>query len=513
MEIKWKIAIFIGIVLILIIGGFFMFNKEDILFRYLNPLNLLGVVSASESLGVCDTLSTANIVFVLNTSISNSGATCLTISAQNITIDCNGFNITGDNTGSSTAGILSNQFNTTIKNCTITGYNQSIRFNSGATYGLIQSNNLTTYRGTSGAGAGGAGVYLASGANFNVINNNYMNATTNVGLAIEGNNNTITNNSINAIAFYALTLSSTANHNHLQNNTCYSLNNNAYRLEQSASNNFMINESATSGTSTSLSLRGGTGSSRVKNNTFINFNITAGVSNDDAVSINRNDANNTIKDSTFNASGTGRGMGLWLSETGNLIYNNTFINRDGTGTHILINGSSYNNTFFGNNFTIATTYINNSNGTNYFNSTEGNAYPNVINLTINITGTSSSTYYPTLYIGTAGADYPYNSTNSGGKLLCNTNQSDCGDYAPLTPTSVGEPPANTCTYTSGNWEVTCSDNCNISTNVVGDGSNLYLTGIGRFLVYADISGFNDIIKDNSCELIKDKDSTISVIGG
>ncbi len=444
-----------------------MINKRKYIFAGI-MLGLIGFIllnlyfiSASSALGNCDTISTANTVFVLNTSISNSGATCLTISAQNITIDCNGFNITGDNTGSSTAGILSNQFNTTVKNCIITGYNHSIRFNSGATYGLIQSNNLTTYIGTSGSGSAGAGVYLAAGANFNIINNNYMNATTNDGLSVESNNNTITNNSLNAIAFYGLILSSTANHNHLQNNTVYSLNNNAYRLDLSASNNFMINETATSGTSTSLVLRAGTGSSRVNNNTLINFNVTAGVSNDDAVSLNRGVVNNTIRDSTFNASGTGRGIALILSETGNLIYNNTFINRAGTGTHVWINGSSYNNTFFGNNFTTATTYVNNSNGTNYFNSTEGNAYPNVINLTINITGTSASTYYPTLYIGTGGADYPFNSTNSGGKLLCNTNQSDCGDYAPLTPTLGGETPpaAYYCTPigNSTNWSWTCGD--------------------------------------------------------
>ncbi len=99
-----------------------MINKRKYIFAGI-MLGLIGFIllnlyfiSASSALGNCDTISTANTVFVLNTSISNSGATCLTISAQNITIDCNGFNITGDNTGSSTAGILSNQFNTTIRN-------------------------------------------------------------------------------------------------------------------------------------------------------------------------------------------------------------------------------------------------------------------------------------------------------------------------------------------------------------------------------------------------------------
>ena len=60
-----------------------------------------------------------------------------------------------------------------------------------------------------------------------------------------------------------------------------------------------------------------------------------------------------------------------------------------------------------------------------------------------------------------------------------------GDGITYVPTAV-----DTCTYAgSGNWEVDCSDNCTISSNVVGDGSNFSVIGTGYFLMTANISDF------------------------
>lgn len=51
-------------------------------------------------------------------------------------------------------------------------------------------------------------------------------------------------------------------------------------------------------------------------------------------------------------------------------------------------------------------------------------------------------------------------------------------------------PTNTCTYTSGNWNVVCSDNCTISTNTNLANNNITITGSGgRFLMNANITGF------------------------
>ncbi|MCX6746654.1 MAG: SBBP repeat-containing protein [Candidatus Pacearchaeota archaeon] len=49
--------------------------------------------------------------------------------------------------------------------------------------------------------------------------------------------------------------------------------------------------------------------------------------------------------------------------------------------------------------------------------------------------------------------------------------------------------ANTCTYTSGNWEVNCVDNCVISSNVNGGAKNLTMNGTGTFTLDANITNF------------------------
>jgi len=49
--------------------------------------------------------------------------------------------------------------------------------------------------------------------------------------------------------------------------------------------------------------------------------------------------------------------------------------------------------------------------------------------------------------------------------------------------------SDSCTYSSGNWIINCEDNCTITTNVNGDGSNFSANGIGFFSIQANISGF------------------------
>ena len=61
--------------------------------------------------------------------------------------------------------------------------------------------------------------------------------------------------------------------------------------------------------------------------------------------------------------------------------------------------------------------------------------------------------------------------------------------------------ADTCTYTSGNWGVTCSDNCSITSNVNLGGNNLTLSNNnGYFEINANISNFDKIIKYDLCEI-------------
>jgi len=66
-------------------------------------------------------------------------------------------------------------------------------------------------------------------------------------------------------------------------------------------------------------------------------------------------------------------------------------------------------------------------------------------------------------------------------------------------TEESAPPTDTCTYSSGNWNVNCSDNCTITSDVTGDtGSNLSISGTGKFIMDADISGFTKYHIDGNC---------------
>lgn len=96
----------------------------------------------------------------------------------------------------------------------------------------------------------------------------------------------------------------------------------------------------------------------------------------------------------------------------------------------------------------------------------------------------------------------YDSASCGGgvSMGINTDKSEqtTASLRPVWYLEYTVAPPDTCTYTSGDWNVECSDNCTISTDVVGDGSNLNIGGdAGSFNLDAEIKGFN-IIHTNNC---------------
>lgn len=67
--------------------------------------------------------------------------------------------------------------------------------------------------------------------------------------------------------------------------------------------------------------------------------------------------------------------------------------------------------------------------------------------------------------------------------------------------TIQSPPTDSCTYSgSGNWVVDCSDGCNISSEVVGDGSDLQITGTGTFSTTADIRSFKKVYVIGNCKV-------------
>ena len=126
-----------------------------------------------------DTLSTPNTYNVMNASCSIDWATAFTIAAQNVTLDCKGFSMTGNN-ASSPNGIYSNEFNTTIENCDIVDFKTAIYLDA------TSSNSITFCNIT------GAQFPISGAANNNtLISNNRLIGTPglsiNVGIELDDN--------------------------------------------------------------------------------------------------------------------------------------------------------------------------------------------------------------------------------------------------------------------------------------------------------------------------------------
>jgi hypothetical protein len=220
--------------------------------------------------------------------------------------------------------------------------------------------------------------------------------------------------------------------------------------------------------------------SGASSNTITNSQISGNNSTYGALWISSTSTNNTIANSTINGLGATRAVTLQNgNNTGNLLINNTILNAT-TLLYLDVNASS--NTFCLNNFSSIgnpTAYVNDTNGSNYYNctyggisQTQGNIYANVMNGSIIVKGTNNSSISE-YYIGDCGA-VPYSNTTSGGKFSCNFV--GCGDYAPLTnATGV----CSSCIYSgTGNWTIELTDNCNITSSVNCGANYLIYNGTG-----------------------------------
>ncbi len=58
---------------------------------------------------------------------------------------------------------------------------------------------------------------------------------------------------------------------------------------------------------------------------------------------------------------------------------------------------------------------------------------------------------------------------------------------------------DTCTYTSGDWNVDCADDCLIESPVIGDGSDFFASGSGTFTMTTDVSGFANYYLLDNCD--------------
>ena len=438
-----------------------------------------GTLVVNASVSACGSLPGAGALYTLNQSVSINGSTCFTVAAANVTLDCNGFSITGNNSAS-TNGIYSHQYNTTIRNCNIYNFSSAV-YLAGATYNTvanttgscslsqclvanlgedwltIANSSFTSTYNVSGY------AYSISGTNVTIINSTangynggfvtgsrnilfegcFANSSNGNGFWISGTSSNITIRNSQA---YGLTagyyFTATASNSTIINSTAsgalygvYVLASNPnisiinstlsatqYAVLTASNNMSVINNILSATTLAGIRMRNGTGS-LVANNTIT---VTSG----DAIALDGIITNNaTFANNTLSAT-TGRAIYITLASQRNLFINNTL--RSNSGILSYVDALPNSNTFCLNNFTNTNaTYLSDLNGSNFYNCTyagknQGNIWANVMNGSVQVTGTVNASILG-LYIGTT---LNYTDSTSLGKFSCIF--SGCGDFAPLT---------------------------------------------------------------------------------
>ena len=121
---------------------------------------------------VCDSLSTPNGVYNMTKNLTASSGTCITIAANNVTLDCKGFTINYAPSANG-FGVDINSYNlTTVKNCIITQVNPAESDAPGiylnASIGSLILNNTIT---VSGSGFTSYGIILEGTNSSSVVSN------------------------------------------------------------------------------------------------------------------------------------------------------------------------------------------------------------------------------------------------------------------------------------------------------------------------------------------------------
>ncbi|MDP3027172.1 MAG: LamG-like jellyroll fold domain-containing protein, partial [Nanoarchaeota archaeon] len=255
----------------------------------------------------CGNLNIPNTIYNLTQNVSSTG-TCFNVTANNVTLNCNGYEINYSSDGGNYEyGIYSNQNFTTIKNCRIkeglTGgdYDYAIYFN-GTKNGTINNNTITT------SGSRGYGILLYSSSNSNTLSSNNITTSGSSGFGIRldssSNFNTLSNNIIttsytNGWGIYL----SSSSANTLSNNTITTSGITGYGiyLSSSSANTLSNNTITTSGSN-------GFGiwlQSSSNNNSFSGMNIKTNNAAGYGIYIADTNHNFTISDSVLNSSYAG----------------------------------------------------------------------------------------------------------------------------------------------------------------------------------------------------------------
>jgi hypothetical protein len=181
--------------------------------------------ASSFLLSACTTLNTAHQEYNLTVNVSGAN-TCMTISANNVTLNCKGFGIEyGTSASASNYGVIIQNYNETkIKDCIINetndgGTSRHGIYINGGNHSVIQNNTINTIR-------SGSVPISIDGSTDGAINNTVTNNTLNASVSSSGPeitgigamNNTFQYNQIEAATGYGIVLQTSASYNLLESN-------------------------------------------------------------------------------------------------------------------------------------------------------------------------------------------------------------------------------------------------------------------------------------------------------
>jgi len=150
------------------------------------------VKAKTETINACNFQAQKAGLYILERDLSTSSGDCITIDADNVTIDCQDHKISGS--GSAERGIFATgRENTTLVNCDIEGF----------TYGITIENSPNATLGNNNAsGNDFSGISLIDGANNSWVVNNQSNQNNLYGVFITNSTNVnFSNNSVNENSF------------------------------------------------------------------------------------------------------------------------------------------------------------------------------------------------------------------------------------------------------------------------------------------------------------------------
>ncbi len=178
----------------------------------------------------CSDLDQVNTIYTLQNNISTTG-TCFNITADNITLDGNGYSITGDGNSGDWGVYSESRSNITVKNIIVTNFSRGIY--------LIYSNNSLIENSTSIENSQ-YGIFLASSFN-NIVKDSTANSNLFYGIvAANSNNNKIINNIVDSNTYYGIYLD-TSSDNLVSGGNINASGQYAIRLQGGSLNNNLTN--------------------------------------------------------------------------------------------------------------------------------------------------------------------------------------------------------------------------------------------------------------------------------